>query len=71
VEQLRDRFLGKDLPRIHLVEAFEKHNAQVRLKTRIDYTLSTWKKFNTCYKKLRQFVNVKRKRQDLLLAEVA
>ncbi len=70
VEQLRDHFLDKDKVRMYLMEAFKQHNAQVKKKIGVGYTIGTWKKYQTCYNKLHKFIISKKKRQDLLLQEM-
>lgn len=67
---IREKLLGKNKPKVDLFAFFVKHNARLHEEVGKRYSLSTYKKYQTCLKHLRSFVRKKFNSDKYLLSAV-
>lgn len=67
---LIDRFFGKDLNNMTLMEIVIYHNADFKSRIGTDYTHSTYEKYDILRKKLEAFIPSKYKKKDIRLKDL-
>jgi len=70
LDRLIDKFLGKDTNQITLLEMVKLHNDDFHKRIGIDYTQSTFEKYDFLRKKLEAFILQKYGKKDMRLKDV-
>jgi site-specific recombinase XerD len=70
LEHIKNNFLGKIEKQKTLIEVFEYHNSKMKSQIGKDYSLGTYKRFETALKLLREFLNYQYHLSDISLLEV-
>lgn len=69
-ENIREKLLGNKKPKVELFAFFTKHNDRLHEEVGKNYSLSTYKKYQTCLKHLKNFVRKEFKTNKFLLDNV-
>lgn len=67
---VRDAFLGCDIKANTLMSAFEEFNDRQENLIGIDITQSTFNKYDLTYRRLKEFLKVKLRKNDIMLCQV-
>ena len=71
LDKLIDRFFGKDHTPMTLLEMVKYHNDDFHKRIGIDYTFSTFEKYDILRKKLEAFIPVKYGKQDIRIRDLS
>lgn len=69
-EILKNKLEGKRENKITLIEYFNQFNAKIRLRIGKDYSMGTWKSYNTALNKIQAFIKANLNRTDIYLWEL-
>lgn len=67
---LKNKYLGIEPKIKSVLEIFYDHNQKIRTLIGIDYSSGTYKKYLTCYRHIKDFINFKFKKNDLEISLV-
>ena len=67
---IKNKFLGINQIEKSIVEVFNFHNEEVRVLIDIDYKKSTYIKYNTTYKRLKDFIKFHYHKKDIYLIDL-
>ncbi|MBV4357713.1 site-specific integrase [Pinibacter aurantiacus] len=70
LDKLIERFFGKDVSDISLLELVELHNKDFESRIDIDYARSTFEKYDILQKKLKAFIPYKYQKKDIRLRDL-
>jgi site-specific recombinase XerD len=70
VDKLIDRFFGRDINSMTLLELVEYHNKDFEARIGTDYTFSTFEKYDILRKKLMDFIPAKYQKKDIRLRDL-
>ncbi len=71
LDLLIDMLLGKDISQITLMELVDYHNEDIKKRIGIDYTESTFEKYDILKKKLEAFIPYQFKKTDIRLIDLS
>jgi len=71
LDKLVDRFFGRDHTPMTLLELVNYHNEDFKKRIGIDYTFSTFEKYDILRKKLEAFIPVKYGKQDMRIRDLS
>jgi site-specific recombinase XerD len=69
-EKLKNTFLGINTDRKTLVQAFTFHNEKMLAQVGGEFAIGTYKRYNTCLKLLKEFMQIQLKKDDILLEDI-
>jgi len=70
LDKLIDRFFGRDYSPMTLMELLRYHNDDFKKRIGIDYSFSTWEKYDILRKKLELFIPMKYGKDDIRLKDL-
>lgn len=71
LDKLVDRFFGRDHTPMTLLELVNYHNEDFKKRIGIDYTFSTFEKYDILRKKLEAFIPLEYGKQDLRIRDLS
>lgn len=71
LNRLLDKFFGRDITPLTLLELVKHHNEDFKKRIGIDYTFSTYEKYDILRKKLELFIPQKYSKSDIRLHDVS
>jgi integrase len=70
LDNLIERFYGRDVSPMTLMELVKHHNADIQKRIGVDYTFSTFEKYDILRKKLESFIPFRYSKQDIRLKDL-
>jgi len=70
LDSLVDRFFGRDVNNMTLMELVEHHNTDFKARIGTDYTFSTYEKYDILRKKLETFIPFRYQKKDIRLRDL-
>ncbi|MFA5818113.1 MAG: site-specific integrase [Bacteroidales bacterium] len=70
LEGIKNKFLDKDKNHRTILALFQKHNEECEMKVGVQVTYSTYERYKTCYKHVKEFLKKEYKVEDLPVSEI-
>ena len=70
IDAIKNKFLDKDKNQRTILALFQKHNEECKMKVGVQITYSTYERYETCYKHVKEFLKKEYKVEDLPVSEI-
>jgi len=70
LDAVKNKFLDKDKNQRTILSLFQKHNEECEMKVGVQITYSTYERYKTCYKHVKEFLKKEYKVEDLPVSEI-
>lgn len=70
LDAVKNKFLDKDKNQRTILALFKNHNKECRMKVGVQITYSTYERYETCYKHVKEFLKKEYKVEDLPVSEI-
>jgi integrase len=70
IDAVKNKFLDKDKNQRTILALYRKHNEECKMKVGVQITYSTYERYETCYKHVKEFLKKEYKVDDLPVSEI-